>query len=244
MRSVLYILLFAFVVPALPHAQESVTERRDKALAEIGSCLARNEASSRQCKDLNKSLDTLVDAYRSGDKSVLPTLFQFKYLTDFYDEALIADPDGFLMAAARLSEKDQKSVATGIAGGMFGLHSKERFEALRERLKAVPDSSPSKALAVGREVTRSDPPVAIDKDQMSRFLSKLDRARFWDMPTEVPSSGFDGAEWIMEGSQNGGYHPVVRWCPDVSAKSPEEKAFAEAARFLFELAGHKHIGSC
>jgi hypothetical protein len=324
---------------ALSYGQTSPTANRDKALERIKACLRRNEVSSRQCKHLNQDVETLVEVYRSGDTSVLPTLFRFTYLTDFYDEALLSDPDGFLMAMTHLSPKEQQAVADGIAGGVagptFGLRDVDRFKAIRDLLTKVPETSPTKAVAEvslriveaknaaflvnyfplgtftsraadfqvawyssdlyqlgekplwpplpenGRtfrfthigaftgpqavtlavlpdgtgtvkmtmvhqspEQAKSEQLAAIPADRVSDFLKHLDRAHFWEMPTESQHRGLDGAEWIMEGVQDGRYHIAVRWCPDLYEHYPEDAAFAEAARFLFQLAGYKYHGSC
>ena len=87
----------------------------------------------------------------SFTKSVLPTLFRFTYLTDFYGEALLGDPDAFLSALNQLQEKDQKAVAAGIAGPTVGLRNKERFEAIRAVLNGIPDAAPNRRRA-GRMV--------------------------------------------------------------------------------------------
>ena len=84
--------------------------------------------------------------------------------------------------------------------------------------------------------------LTVSANGVSDFLGKLDKARFWEMPTESQHGGFDGAEWIMEGVRSGTYHIAVRWCPDSYKHSPEDVPFADAARFLFQLAGHKHRG--
>ena len=84
--------------------------------------------------------------------------------------------------------------------------------------------------------------LTVPANGVADFLGKLDKARFWEMATESQHRGFDGAEWIMEGVQGGKYHIAVRWCPDSYKHSPEDGAFADAARFLFQLAGHKHNG--
>jgi hypothetical protein len=136
--------LVALLLSILSFADSSLTSRREAALKAINACVQRNEVSSRECKKLNANIQTLVDIYKQGDKSVLPTLFKFTYLTDFYGDALLADPDGFLTEMSRLPEKDQKAVAAGIAGGMFGLRTKERFEAIRAVLGEIPDSAPIK----------------------------------------------------------------------------------------------------
>ena len=49
---------------------------------------------------------------------------------------------------------------------------------------------------------------------------------------------------MLEGTQNGKYHAVVRWCPRTYQHSAEDTSFAKAARMLFELAGHKFPGGC
>lgn len=48
---------------------------------------------------------------------------------------------------------------------------------------------------------------------VASFLEKLQKAHFWGLPTKVPLSGLDGAEWIVEGVKDGKYHVVVRWSP-------------------------------
>ena len=329
------IALVAATASILSYADSSPTAKRDKALETINACLRSNEVSSRQCKKLKENVETLVEVYRGGDKTVLPTLFRFAYLTDFYDDALLADPDGFLTAMNALPEKDQKAVELGISGGMFGLRSKERFEAIRALLAAIPDSEPTrqiahaslktlerinasffltyfppqtftsraaafqvrwysrdmyalgerpiwpassnddniyrftylpaftdptvvtlmsnpdgtgritiKAVTGDRETTRFDETAAVPLDELSRFVTLLDQAHFPAMPTELPSSGLDGAEWILESVHSGKYHIVVRWCPDIDRQSAAEGTFADAGRLLFKLAGHKHGAGC
>ena len=327
--------ILALLAPILSFADSSPSAKRDAALKAITSCIQRNEVSSRGCRKLNANVETLVEVYKQGDKTVLPTLFKFTYLTDFYGEALLSDPDGFLTAMSQLQQKDQRAVAAGIAGGMFGLRSKERFEAIRALLRGIPDSAPIKTTsqdclktlertnasffqtyfppqtftsragdfqvrwysadmyALGerplwppsselettyrltylpaftdptvvtvsvspeedarisiktingdREVTKVDETVSVPKDQLTRFLTLLEQAHFWTTPTELPTRGLDGAEWIMEGVKGGKYRTVVRWCPDIERQSDEEIRFAEAGRLLFEIVGHKRIGGC
>jgi hypothetical protein len=148
MRITFSLAMLAIAATALSYADSLPPARRDAALERIESCLNRHEVSSRKCKHLNQDVLTLVEVYRGGDKSVLPTLFRFTYLTGFYDEALLSDPDGFLTAMNLLPAKDQKAVADGIAGGhIFGLRNVERFNAIREALGSVPEASPTKAVA-------------------------------------------------------------------------------------------------
>ncbi len=328
-------LLLAVGISISSHAESSPGDRRDQALKRINACLRRDEVSSRECKDLNENVQTLVDVYKSGDKTVLPILFRFTYLTDFYGEALLSDTDGFLAAMAQLHDQDREAVTNGIAGGTWGIRKRERFEAIKAVLAGIPDSSPVKKIsslclttleknnaqfvvtyfppqiftgraadfevhwfssdmyALGetplwppssggpttyrftylpaftgpsvltltvqqdgtgqitmktgdgeRKTTHLDESAQIPSDRVTKFFTRLDQAHFWTMPTALPSTGFDGAEWILEGVQDGNYRVVARWCPDVDRKSADEAPFADAIRFLFELAGHKHVGSC
>lgn len=126
---------------ALSFGDPSLTERRDKALKEVEACLRRNEISSRECRNINAAVDTLVDVYNQGDKSVLPTLLKFTYLTRFYGDALLGDREGFLKAVSELPEPNQRHVALGLAGQLGGL-PKERFEVIRRSLTGVPPSAP------------------------------------------------------------------------------------------------------
>ncbi len=329
------VFVFAIAISALCNADDSFTTKRDKAFQRVNACIRRNEVSSRECKNLNQNIAILVDVYRAGDKSVLPTLFRFTYLTDFYDEALLSDPDGFLTAMSQLSTKDQQAVAAGVAGGMFRLRTRERFDDIKLVLAKIPDSSPTKNAAQACLKTLEEnnaalflnyfppktftsraadfqiywysrdmyqlgdkplwPPAAqsettyrftylgaftgpqgvtltvlpegtghismamirqsgdqtnvehdavVSQEQVSAFLKRLDQSRFWDMPTEAQQRGLDGAEWILEGTHDGKYHIVVRWCPNLYEHSSQDEAFAQAARFLLELAGQKRSCGC
>lgn len=330
MPRVLVLSVLALVASVLSYGQTSPTTTRDKALERIQACLRRNEVSSRECKHLNQDVETLVGVYRAGDKSVLPTLFRFTYLTDFYDEALLSDPDGFLTSMTHLPPKDQHAVAAGIAGAAnLGLRNVDRFNAIRELLANVPEASPTKAVAemslkiaetwnawrfvnyfppgtitnttqvawysssmyqLGEkplwppsseneeafrfthlgaftgpkavtlsvlpdgsgkvkmailhefpEQVSSEQLSTVPEDQVSDFLKHLNQAHFWEMPSESQHRGLDGAEWVIEGVQEGKYHIAVRWCP---GDSPEDAPFAAAARSLLELAGQKPGGGC
>ncbi len=148
MRRMFVLGVLAIAASVLSYADSPLTAKRDKALAGIKACLHRNEVSSRECKHLNQDVQALVEVYRGGDKSVLPMLLRFTYLTDFYDEALLSDPDAFLTAMTRLPAKDQRAVAAGLAGGgTFGIRDIDRFKAIRELLAKVPDASLTKGVA-------------------------------------------------------------------------------------------------
>jgi hypothetical protein len=84
-----------------------------------------------------------------------------------------------------------------------------------------------------------DEQKSVSAEQVVRFRAFIDQAQYWEMPVETPYRGMDGADWILEGLQNGMYHVAVRWCPDTYSHSAREAAFAKAAGMLFEFAGHK-----
>ena len=321
------------------HADSSLTNRRDKALEGIKACLHRNEVASRECKHLNQNVETLVEVYRSGDKSVLPTLFRFTYLTDFYGEALLSDPEGFLSAVTELPEREQREVADGIAGRHFKPLEKARFEAVRAVLTGVPESSPTsrvaqlclkkletnnaslflnyfppqtftsrganfrifwfsrdlyameekplwppsssphttyrftylgafggkkvvtltastddkasvriKVMHASHDAMETDNTLTVEPDKIANFSTALAKVDFWNMQPEESEIGStlrsDGAEWMLEGVQNGEYHIVARWCPATQSHSPQSLAFADAARLLLEFAGYKNKGNC
>lgn len=301
--------------------------KRDKAKRRIEACLKRNEVSSRQCKNVNKNLQTLTEVYWQGDKTVLPLLLRFTYLTNFFADALVSDPDGFLTAVSQLSEPERQNVASGIAGAVYGI-SQPRFEAVRTTLMRVSASSPHyevarlclsslevenayllvhyfppresggpsanfvpwfsrdlyalkekplwppspesdqtyrvtvfPAFTVPRSVTLTLMPdgtgevrfrttdraryhlttnttLTISSQQVTDFANTLNRAQFWEQPTNATQAGynFDGAEFILEGVRDGRYHIVVRWCPGKSA-------FGEAVRGLLGF-GDPTFGGC
>lgn len=71
---------------------------------------------------------------------------------------------------------------------------------------------------------------SIGAEQVAEFLELLEHAEFWQMPSLGGRRGFDGSEWILEGTRNGNYHLVTRWCAG-------ETAFGAAAFRLVELSG-------
>jgi len=86
--------------------------------------------------------------------------------------------------------------------------------------------------------------TTVSANQVTGFVSALDSADFWNMPTEGGPRGNDGAEWILEGVQRGSYHVVSRWCPSLDSQSDQDHSFAAAAKLLLEFVGHKHTGPC
>ncbi|HEX5422935.1 MAG TPA: hypothetical protein VFW94_05250 [Candidatus Acidoferrales bacterium] len=56
---------------------------------------------------------------------------------------------------------------------------------------------------------------------MQHFLSLLDKAGFWSLPTEETygNGGYpmDGSQWVFEGIANDDYSVVDRWSPKDSS---------------------------
>lgn len=134
------LIALSLMIPHAVGADTSVDAKRDRALTEIRACLKTNQTSRWKCRNTNRNVETLVAVYRQGDKSVLPTLLQFTYLTDFYGEALVGDPSTFLTTMAGLPEASQQEVAAGLAGSVYGI-SEPRFRAIRETLSSIAESS-------------------------------------------------------------------------------------------------------
>jgi hypothetical protein len=332
MKFIATTLMVACVLSRLSFADSSQDTAQAKAERELETCVRGGKGSKDACRHQAKDIDILITGYKGGDKSVLPVLFHFSYLTDFYGDALTADPNTFLAALANLPADEREWAERGLAGGNSWIKTKERFEALRKVLEDVPAGSPTKDIAqacLAKLETQNAaylaayfppntftsriadrrvfglsstlyslgqkplwPPVSlaetsyrlvyigsrlpnikmvqitaqsdgaaridakdegigskpydetrtIDTDHLTKFLERVDNANFWQMATESPNLGLDGAEWILEGVQNGKYHVVVRWCP--GEFHDNDHAFAYAARLMFELAGHEHHGGC
>lgn len=53
--------------------------------------------------------------------------------------------------------------------------------------------------------------------EVKHFLHQINGAHFWELPTEEKKEStyveIDGAQWILEGIQDGNYHIVDRWSP-------------------------------
>ena len=86
--------------------------------------------------------------------------------------------------------------------------------------------------------------TGVSRDQVKRFLEAVRLANFWNVPTVLPSRGLDGADWVLEGAEDGQYHVVERWCPGEESGEPQILFFAKASRLLFEFAGRPMHGSC
>ncbi len=67
----------------------------------------------------------------------------------------------------------------------------------------------------------------LTKAQVAEFLGLLRTAAFWSTPSEDGTGGDDGAQWVLEGVENGRYHIVDRW-------SPTRSDFEHLCLFLFE----------
>jgi hypothetical protein len=60
--------------------------------------------------------------------------------------------------------------------------------------------------------------VKLDKSQMQTCLDKVGSAGFWSLVTrDAHPDGWDGAQWVLEGVQNGKYQLAERLSPDRGA---------------------------
>jgi len=71
----------------------------------------------------------------------------------------------------------------------------------------------------------------ISKEDVNRLIKLLERENFWKLSTKGGLKGFDGAQWIIEGLQDGKYHLVDRWSPNEGVK--------DIGLFFLELSGLK-----
>ena len=342
MRKQSFLLLTPLLLSLMPCCCGTEPISKEKALARIESCLHWWDSSNRACADLNANIDVLINAYKNNDKSALRELLKFPYLTNFFDDALLSDPSGFLSAVKVLPEDRQNAISAGLAGEQFRTLPKARFVTIKAVLEAVPSDSPNRAIAdtclkalnehnaslfvdyfppgtfTGRDagfitdwysgvlygfnetpLWRSSPKdeatwrftyigawggsrivtltmgnngvgtirakwrdqaelgkpaepgklrmtdsIAVSADKLDRFLEALRQAQFWELPAQAPTSGFDGAEWLLEGAQDGHYHVVVRWCPGFESKDAQTLSFSQACRLLLEYAGHDIGPTC
>lgn len=64
-----------------------------------------------------------------------------------------------------------------------------------------------------------DKTLVIDKEVWDGVINQLDKVQFWTLSTNKKErSGFDGAQWILEGKVKDRYHVVDRWMPDHSTE--------------------------
>lgn len=64
------------------------------------------------------------------------------------------------------------------------------------------------------------------------FLTKMKLAGYWEMPKNQDRFGAEGAEWIVEGAENGQYQVIERW-------SPKAGPYRSMCQVLLDLAGFR-----
>ena len=161
-----------------------------------------------------------------------------------------ADDDAFVVAwySKHLRALREPSVAAlaGTQGHAYRFLWLRTFDApIAVRIDVAPDGSGTLTVKVtsgrggyepGTLVT--DQRRAMPRAEVRQFLSRLNTARFWTLPTrepEIEEDGSitvkaDGAQWILEGVRRGRYHVVDRL-------GPEPGAYREAALWLVRRAG-------
>ena len=73
---------------------------------------------------------------------------------------------------------------------------------------------------------------ALSPAEESKFEAKLNQVGFWEMRRDQERFGSDGAQWILEGIDNGQYQVVQRWSPGLGA-------YRDVCVLLLELAGFR-----
>lgn len=71
----------------------------------------------------------------------------------------------------------------------------------------------------------------ISKESIDKLLKLLEKEDFWKLSPKVKTMGLDGAQWIIEGLQDGKYHLVDRWSPNGGIK--------DIGLFFLQLSGLK-----
>lgn len=55
--------------------------------------------------------------------------------------------------------------------------------------------------------------IPMSYQDVDSILEALDGIGYWNLPTRDGNIGFDGAQWVLEGVEDGRYHLVDRWTP-------------------------------
>lgn len=72
--------------------------------------------------------------------------------------------------------------------------------------------------------------ILLSNREWKKFEQLLEKAKFWDLPTDMDSGDSDGAQWIFEAHLKNKYHLV-------SYQSPYKNEYAKAGLFLIKLSG-------
>lgn len=75
--------------------------------------------------------------------------------------------------------------------------------------------------------------VSLHQKNWLEFKRMLIQIEFWKLPIEYNFRGFDGAEWILEGTTKDKYHFATRWSPN------KEGNYGKCCMYLLKLAGIK-----
>jgi hypothetical protein len=70
----------------------------------------------------------------------------------------------------------------------------------------------------------------LDSSGWNSLAACIQSADFWQMPLDEERSGFDGAEWIVEGLRGGEYRVISRWSPGSGSFHDLGRCFIRLAR--------------
>jgi hypothetical protein len=71
---------------------------------------------------------------------------------------------------------------------------------------------------------------ALSPAEQDKFRTKLKEVGFWEMPKNEDRFGFEGAQWLLEGAEDGQYQVVERW-------SPKPGPYRDVGLLLIEFTG-------
>jgi hypothetical protein len=90
------------------------------------------------------------------------------------------------------------------------------------RLDVQPDGSGIATIKIWKSVPgeydsdkrlQADYTKPVSRRNVNKFLRQIEKARFWELPSEDDHRGLDGETWMLEGAKNGTFHFVTRWVP-------------------------------
>jgi len=102
---------------------------------------------------------------------------------------------------------------------------KERPTVIGKVLSGKGGYEPGRLLRVTRRV--------LSTDEWRLLERRLDNAGLWELPDKYSREGFDGAEWVLEGRNQGRYSLHDVWSPTDSTFPQYRKACV----YMLELAG-------
>ncbi len=81
---------------------------------------------------------------------------------------------------------------------------------------------------------------SLSGEEVKEFADLYSKLKFFGLDTADKDAGHDGSEWIVEASDHGAYHIVVRWSPDrYDPVKRHTTDFVNLCKWLFKKAGFR-----